>query len=82
MGCAEVIDELTDNYTHIFCAAGTGTTAAGLLNGINNHKLKTKLNVIPVLKGGDFIKDEISKYSSNTENLVLHNNYHFGGKKW
>jgi len=79
LGCAEVINELTDNYTHIFCAAGTGTTAAGLLNGINNRKLKTKLNVIPVLKGGDFIKDEISKYSSNIENLVLHNNYHFGG---
>ncbi|WP_421944402.1 1-aminocyclopropane-1-carboxylate deaminase/D-cysteine desulfhydrase [Pedobacter sp.] len=79
LGCAEVIDELTDIYTHIFCAAGTGTTAAGLLNGINNHKLKTKLNVIPVLKGGDFIKDQISKYSLNTENLVLHNNYHFGG---
>ena len=79
LGCAEVIDELADNYTHIFCAAGTGTTAAGLLNGINNHKLKTKLNVIPVLKGGDFIKDEISKYSSNTENLFLHTDYHFGG---
>lgn len=79
LGCAEVIDELTDNYTHIFCAAGTGTTAAGLLNGINHHKLKTKLNIIPVLKGGDFIKDEISKYASNTENLVLHTKYHFGG---
>ncbi|MDN3586473.1 pyridoxal-phosphate dependent enzyme [Pedobacter aquatilis] len=79
LGCTEVIDELTDNYTHIFCAAGTGTTAAGLLNGINNHKLKTKLNVIPVLKGGNFIKDDISRYSPCTENLVLHTDYHFGG---
>ncbi|WP_231491558.1 1-aminocyclopropane-1-carboxylate deaminase/D-cysteine desulfhydrase [Pedobacter sp. Leaf170] len=79
LGCAEIIDELLEPYTHIFCAAGTGTTAAGLLKGILNHKLKTKLNIIPVLKGGDFIKNEISKYVSNTENLVLHTDYHFGG---
>ncbi|WP_231464963.1 1-aminocyclopropane-1-carboxylate deaminase/D-cysteine desulfhydrase [Pedobacter sp. Leaf132] len=79
LGCAEIIDELLEPYTHIFCAAGTGTTSAGLLKGILNHKLKTKLNIIPVLKGGDFIKNEVSKYVSNTENLVLHTDYHFGG---
>ena len=27
IGCAEIIDELTVTYDHIFCAAGTGTTA-------------------------------------------------------
>ncbi|WP_316738133.1 1-aminocyclopropane-1-carboxylate deaminase/D-cysteine desulfhydrase [Pedobacter aquatilis] len=79
LGCAEIIDELLDTYTHIFCAAGTGTTAAGLLKGIQNLKLKTKLNVIPVLKGGDFIFDEIANYVSKTDNLVLHTDYHFGG---
>ena len=80
IGCAEIIDELTETtYDHIFCAAGTGTTAAGLLKGINCHQLKTKLHVIPVLKGGEFIKDEIKSYESNLQNLILHTDYHFGG---
>ncbi|RZL50888.1 MAG: pyridoxal-phosphate dependent enzyme [Pedobacter sp.] len=79
LGCAEIIDELTEKYDHVFCAAGTGTTAAGLIKGINKHELLTKLHVIPVLKGGDFIKDEIKSYESNLNNLILHTDYHFGG---
>lgn len=79
LGCAEIVDELTSTYDHIFCAAGTGTTAAGLLKGINQHQLQTKLHVIPVLKGGDFIRNEICTYENELSNLVLHTNYHFGG---
>jgi 1-aminocyclopropane-1-carboxylate deaminase len=78
-GCAEIIDELPPGIDHIFCAAGTGTTAAGLLKGIQEKGLKTKLHVIPVLKGGDFIRDEISRYVPVTDQLVLHTAYHFGG---
>lgn len=79
IGCAEIIDELTENYDHIFCAAGTGTTAAGLLKGIKENKLNTKLHVVPVLKNGFFIKDEILKYTSDSPNLLFHNDYHFNG---
>jgi 1-aminocyclopropane-1-carboxylate deaminase len=79
IGCSEIITELPENYDHIFCAAGTGTTAAGLLRGINQHQLKTKLHVIPVLKGAEFIKNEIAKYENNLDNLILHTDYHFGG---
>lgn len=79
MGCSEIITELSDHYDHIFCAAGTGTTAAGLLKGINQQKKQTQLHVIPVLKGGEFIKDEINSYESNLNSLVLHTEYHFGG---
>ncbi|MDB5112296.1 MAG: 1-aminocyclopropane-carboxylate deaminase, partial [Mucilaginibacter sp.] len=43
-GCSELIDELTENYDHIFCACGTGTTAAGIINGINSHHLSTTFN--------------------------------------
>lgn len=78
-GCAEIIAELPGDITHLFCAAGTGTTAAGLLTGIQQLKLKTQLHVIPVLKGGDFIADEIIKYTGNTEQLTLHTDFHFGG---
>ena len=78
-GCAEIIRELPSNTRHIFCAAGTGTTAAGLLKGIQQAALDTTLHVIPVLKGGDFIREEISNYVKITDHLILHTEYHFGG---
>lgn len=78
-GCAEIIGELHAETAHLFCAAGTGTTAAGLLKGIQERGLKTKLHVVPVLKGAGFIADEIMAYTGADERLVLHNGYHFGG---
>lgn len=78
-GCAEIIDELPEDTDHLFCTAGTGTTAAGLLKGIHERKRKTALHVVPVLKGGDFIKDEILKYTDHITQLVMHTDYHFGG---
>jgi 1-aminocyclopropane-1-carboxylate deaminase len=78
-GCAEIIDQLDETYDHIFCAAGTGTTAAGLLAGLQKNKLATKLHVVSVLKHGSFLKDEISKYTVVDDRLVLHTDYDFGG---
>ncbi|MCD0489080.1 pyridoxal-phosphate dependent enzyme [Pedobacter sp. MC2016-14] len=78
-GCAEIIAELPPDIDHLFCAAGTGTTAAGLLKGIQDAGLKTQLHVIPVLKGGDFIAAEMFKYLGNLDQLVLHTGYDFGG---
>lgn len=78
-GCAEIITELPNDVDHLFCAAGTGTTAAGLLSGIHQRRLKTMLHVVPVLKGGDFIAEEIEKYTGSTNQLTLHTQYHFGG---
>ena len=79
IGCAEIIGELTETYDHIFCAAGTGTTAAGLLKGIQQHQLNTKLHIIPVLKGGSFIEYEIVQHTPLSDHLNLHLDYHFGG---
>jgi 1-aminocyclopropane-1-carboxylate deaminase len=82
-GCAEIIDELIvdcpQGIDHLFCAAGTGTTAAGLLKGIHSRGLKTILHVIPALKSGAFIADEISKYTGHLTQLQIHTDYHFGG---
>lgn len=79
IGCAEIIKELTENFDHIFCAAGTGTTAAGLLKGINQLNLNTQLHVVPVLKGGDFIREEIANHEQDLSKLQLHTDYHSGG---
>lgn len=78
-GCAELMDEFDDTYDHIICAAGTGTTAAGILNGIKKQGLNTQLHVIPVLKNAGFIENEITRNIAEPANLKLHLNYHFGG---
>ena len=79
LGCAEIVDELMDNYHHIFCACGTGTTAAGIINGINNNYLETEFHAVPVLKNGSFIATEIQKYLTKPSVYQLHPDYHFGG---
>ena len=78
-GCSELIDELPGEYDHIFCACGTGTTAAGIINGITSHKLKTEFHAIPVFKNGDFIEQEISSLLIAPVSYHLHTDYHFGG---
>lgn len=78
-GCAELIGELPDAWDHLFCAAGTGTTAAGLANGIRTAGLRTRLHVVPVLKGGDFLETAIRGLLTGEADFILHPGYHFGG---
>ena len=78
-GCAELIAELPHNYDHIFSAAGTGTTAAGIYSGIRAKGLNTNMHVIPVLKEGLFLRSEIEKFVALDEKLILHPDFHFGG---
>ncbi|WP_411274409.1 1-aminocyclopropane-1-carboxylate deaminase/D-cysteine desulfhydrase [Daejeonella sp.] len=77
MGCAELVHELPENYDHIFCAAGTGTTAAGIIRSIDGQTVTSHVHIIPVLKGGSFIGTEIKKYTNNK--FILHPGYHCGG---
>ncbi|MES2107639.1 MAG: pyridoxal-phosphate dependent enzyme [Bacteroidota bacterium] len=78
-GCSELVDELTETYDHIFCACGTGTTAAGIINGITQNNLNTQFNAIPVFKNGGFIRDEIDRFLTRPAAYQLHTDYHFGG---
>lgn len=79
LGCSELINELEQTYQHIFCACGTGTTAAGLINGIANRQLNTVFHAIPVFKNGGFIANEIERYLTEPTPYQLHTDYHFGG---
>jgi 1-aminocyclopropane-1-carboxylate deaminase len=78
-GCSELIDELPETYDHIFCACGTGTTAAGIINGLSERKLSTQLHGIPVLKNGEFLRAEIDNFLERPSAYHLHTHYHFGG---
>ena len=79
LGCSEIIDELEETYNHIFCACGTGTTAAGIINGLEKHQHNSCFHAIPVLKNGGFIREEIKKYLIYNNSFELHTDYHFGG---
>lgn len=89
-GCTEILDHDTHEFDVIACAAGTGTTAAGLLMSMDRQKLWC----FPALKGGKFLKPAIERWlldyqlrfstSLDEKKLVnqqLHiaDNYHFGG---
>lgn len=79
LGCREIIKELSQEYDHIFCAAGTGATSAGIINQIHLQDLKTQFHMIPVLKGGAFLKEDIQKLLIKNIPFHLHQDYHFGG---
>jgi 1-aminocyclopropane-1-carboxylate deaminase len=78
-GCSELIDELSETYDHIFCACGTGTTAAGIINGLSEQKLLTQFHVIPVLKNGEFLRAKIDNFLERPSAYHLYTDYHFGG---
>jgi 1-aminocyclopropane-1-carboxylate deaminase len=78
-GCSELPDELTEAYDHLFCACGTGTTAAGIVNGISKSGLTTRVHVVPVLKNGVFLRAEIDQWLLPPAVYELHPGYHFGG---
>jgi len=54
-GCQEIWSELPKYYTDVVVAAGTGTTAAGILSGMPESM---RLHVFSALKG-DFMEKEI-----------------------
>lgn len=90
MGCVEIVKELPVEPNYLITACGTGTTAAGLLMGTSD----TIVVGVPVLKGGDFIREnviELLQYSGFIEEDIqeamqrfqLETGYHFGGYgKW
>ncbi len=73
-GCEEILGPNDDVYDSICCAVGTGGTISGIINSTNTNQ---EVMGFPALKG-DFLNEEIKKYTSKTNwELVL--DYHFGG---
>jgi 1-aminocyclopropane-1-carboxylate deaminase len=66
-----------EDYTHICCAAGTGTMTAGLLIGAGSTQQVISCSV---LKNNTQLKaDILSLTEKNSGNLMLVEDYHFGG---
>jgi 1-aminocyclopropane-1-carboxylate deaminase len=74
-GCEEITADLRVDFDYICCAVGTGGTISGIINSLKKHQ---KAIGFPALKGGDFLKVEIAKYTTNRQ-WELNLEYHFGG---
>lgn len=74
-GCEEILTSVDKTtYDYICLAAGTGGTAAGIINSVESHQ---RVLVFSALKG-DFMFDEITKYTDR-ENFMVFNEDRFGG---
>lgn len=78
-GAADICRYIPADQTHLCCAAGTGTTAAGLLIGKQAHQ---QLLVFPVLKGFHDLPQRLQELSGLQEfnhACTIMDGYHGGG---
>jgi 1-aminocyclopropane-1-carboxylate deaminase len=73
-GVEEIWSEIPEKVDYILTACGTGGTLAGLLKGAPSD---TEVIGVPVLKGGEFIREEVGKWLKKP--FTLFTQYHFGG---
>ena len=78
-GVAELIQELPEQYDFIFTACGTGATLAGIALGLQQASLKSKAIGIAVLKGADFLNDDIKALIPMLNNWEALLEHHHGG---
>lgn len=78
-GAEDILSSVDNNYSHIICAAGTGTTLAGIINSAHEHQ---KIIGIPVIKIGSPDDNELLSFltiHTNKNNFQLNYDYHHGG---
>jgi len=73
-GFAKVLKEETA-FDFLCLPVGTGGTIAGIIEGLDDTK---NILGVPVLKGAEFLEEEIKKYT-NKNHWQLMYDYHFGG---
>tara|TARA_R110001592_G_scaffold59913_4_gene182100 strand:- start:6105 stop:7043 length:939 start_codon:yes stop_codon:yes gene_type:complete len=74
-GCKEILTADDKKFNIICCAVGTGGTVSGLINGSRRNQ---KIIGFPALKG-NFLSEEIKKYTTNNSKWRLQKDYTFGG---
>ncbi|PQJ82831.1 1-aminocyclopropane-1-carboxylate deaminase/D-cysteine desulfhydrase [Polaribacter glomeratus] len=74
-GCKEILTIEDKYFDFICCSVGTGGTISGLINGSKKHH---KILGFPALKG-NFLSEEIRKYTVKKNKWSLQKDYNFGG---
>jgi 1-aminocyclopropane-1-carboxylate deaminase len=75
-GCAEILDELAIEYDYIILPLGTGTTMEGLVQGVIEKKIKTKILGTSSLKKNFELDFRLAQY--NTKYWHVFHDYHRG----
>lgn len=80
-GCCEIMGETENDYDYVILAQGTTTTSLGVYSSLNQ---KTKLLVVPVLRGFNAIKEMEtlaiqSMHPFDKNRVEVLNDFHFGG---
>lgn len=77
-GVAELARQLENetDFDYVCSSVGTGGTLAGMIEGLTQSK---KIIGFSSLKGGEFLREEIRKYTDKKGNWKLLHDYHFGG---
>lgn len=73
-GCEEILTEDDKSFDYICTSVGTGGTIAGIINSAESNQ---KIIGFSSLKG-EFLKDEIRKWTTNS-NWELNTDFHFEG---
>jgi len=76
-GCAEFAAQLKAevDFDYLCLPVGTGGTMAGMIEGLDELK---KVIGFPVLKGAEFLEEEIKRYTARKSWQLIYD-YHFGG---
>ena len=74
-GCEEILSSDTEQFDFICVSVGTGGTISGIINSAKKHQ---EIIGFPALKG-DFLTDEIQKWTRKNSNWELNTDFHFGG---
>lgn len=75
-GTAEIPFYLPPDVTTIFCACGTGGTVAGISQNLKSYQ---RVIAVPVLKGAEFLKNDVESLGGNLSSIEFLFHYHFGG---
>ena len=80
-GCAEIPQDIQEDYDLICCPVGTGGTLAGLARGLPEGKAALGFSV---LKGGGFLNDDVKRlqreaFGCTTDNWSINLDFHCGG---
>lgn len=80
-GCAEIINDIQQDFDLLACACGTGGTLAGLISGLQGRR---PVLGVAVLKGAGFLNDDVrallaQNHCDELNHWQINLDYPFGG---
>jgi 1-aminocyclopropane-1-carboxylate deaminase len=79
IGCEAILEEENlEQFSKVFVSCGTGTTIAGMANYLKRKSSNVSLNGIQVLKGKDYIKNDLEELFEITS-AHIYDEFHCGG---